>query len=286
MDRQQLGERIRELRRLHNISRRELADGTGISVTTIANYENGHSTPRMPALIDIATFFKMSIDALLENRTLSARKEENRIYSLSVDKSGRFPIPQAARKSLRQSFYISYEQRADKLVVRETKSLDKNIAIVDLDYKVKLPWELLQPYLLETQNGLFVDAFLSGDALILQKGVRRCVSCGSTENLVPTQEPVLLCEKCAKQKEGQGDTACMLEQAPEAEAIVKSHLDFLALYNQSYRWSFTEINEFFAKWNEIYFVPKEQTELARACVTTLVQVTALHFLLTEQTVKA
>lgn len=286
MDRKQLGERIRELRRLHNISRRELADGTGISVTTIANYENGHSTPRMPALIDIATFFKMSIDALLENRTSTVQKGGKRIYSLSVDKSGRFTIPPAARKSLRQSFYISYEQRADKLVVKETKFLDKEIAIVDLEYKVKLPWKLLQPYLLETQNGMFVDAFLSGDSLILQKGIRRCVSCGSTENLVPTQAPVFLCEECAKKEDAQGDNTCILEQAPEAEAIVKTHLDFLALYNQSYRRAFSEINNFFAKWNEVYYVPKEQTELAKAYVTTLVQVTALHFLSTEQTIKA
>ena len=60
-----IGDRIRDLRRSAHLSQAELAQHLGIQQGPISNLENGKHMPSARVLIALATFFEVSIDALL-----------------------------------------------------------------------------------------------------------------------------------------------------------------------------------------------------------------------------
>jgi len=70
--------RLKELREEKNISRSDLAEILGVSVQTIANYENGHREPNFDTLLKIADFFNVTVDYLIGNSNFRTREEEFR----------------------------------------------------------------------------------------------------------------------------------------------------------------------------------------------------------------
>jgi len=70
--------RLKELREEKNISRSDLAEILGVSVQTIANYENGHREPNFDTLLKIADFFNVTVDYLIGNSDFRTREEEFR----------------------------------------------------------------------------------------------------------------------------------------------------------------------------------------------------------------
>ena len=72
-----IGERLAELRQLHGMTQKELANRLNVSVTTISGYENGHKNPNDDIKVQIARLFNVSLDYLL-----GAIKEE-----LALDRS-------------------------------------------------------------------------------------------------------------------------------------------------------------------------------------------------------
>lgn len=65
----QLGERLRTLRKLHNISQSELALHIRVSRSTIAMWETNQRVPDLVTVQRLADFFQVSIDDLLERKT-------------------------------------------------------------------------------------------------------------------------------------------------------------------------------------------------------------------------
>lgn len=57
--------RIKELRCSRGLSQKQLAEGTGLTVTAIQNYEYGTRKPAFDALIALADFFGVSLDYLV-----------------------------------------------------------------------------------------------------------------------------------------------------------------------------------------------------------------------------
>lgn len=57
--------RLKELRELLNLNKKELAEIMGVSSTTIASYESGHREPNFIMLNKLANFFNVSLDYLL-----------------------------------------------------------------------------------------------------------------------------------------------------------------------------------------------------------------------------
>lgn len=57
--------RIKELRCSGGLSQKQLAEGTGLTVTAIQNYEYGTRKPAFDALIALADFFDVSLDYLV-----------------------------------------------------------------------------------------------------------------------------------------------------------------------------------------------------------------------------
>lgn len=60
-----LGEKILILRRRKGFSRKQLADIIGVTVSTIANYENGVTIPDMDKVTKLSEMFGVSLDMLL-----------------------------------------------------------------------------------------------------------------------------------------------------------------------------------------------------------------------------
>ncbi len=62
-----LGENIKKLREMNNLTQKQLADGLGYSFQNISKWENGTSMPDIPTVVSIAKYFNISLDVLLDN---------------------------------------------------------------------------------------------------------------------------------------------------------------------------------------------------------------------------
>ena len=58
-------DRLRKLRKERNVTQQELADDMLVTIRTLARYESGEREPRVSILIDLADYFKVSIDYLV-----------------------------------------------------------------------------------------------------------------------------------------------------------------------------------------------------------------------------
>ena len=74
---------LRQLRSEKNISTYKLADILHVSRSSISNYETGIRTPSYELLVEIATFFNVSIDYLL-GRTSDRRTADQILEEYSV----------------------------------------------------------------------------------------------------------------------------------------------------------------------------------------------------------
>lgn len=61
-----LGYKLKSLRVSQQLSRKQVAELVGVSVSTIGLYESGERLPSLPILIKLATQYKTSIDYLLD----------------------------------------------------------------------------------------------------------------------------------------------------------------------------------------------------------------------------
>ena len=65
---QSLGERLRLYRCRKHMSRKELAEYAGVTVSTISNYENDKTAPNIDRLIEIARALDVTISMLMHGR--------------------------------------------------------------------------------------------------------------------------------------------------------------------------------------------------------------------------
>lgn len=92
------------LRKLHNISQEELAEGVGISRQTLSKYETGESIPDIEKTKAIADVFGVSLDDLVnydptENKGLKIPPKGKHMFgSVKVGDKGQIVIPARARK--------------------------------------------------------------------------------------------------------------------------------------------------------------------------------------------
>lgn len=77
-----VGERISQLRKLHNMQQKELAAKLDIPATTLSGYENNHREPGIDVLKKLSKIFNVSLDFLISG---NANIIDERIYKL-VDK--------------------------------------------------------------------------------------------------------------------------------------------------------------------------------------------------------
>ena len=61
----EIGENIKALRKLHGKTQGELAEVLGVKKSLVSNYENGYSTPDIYTLVKIADYFDVTLDELV-----------------------------------------------------------------------------------------------------------------------------------------------------------------------------------------------------------------------------
>lgn len=71
-----IGNKIIQLRKQHNLSQSELAKKIGASRTIIGNYERNTNTPSIEILVKISKVFNVSIDFLIGEGKLSSYDKE------------------------------------------------------------------------------------------------------------------------------------------------------------------------------------------------------------------
>ena len=64
-----LGSRLKNARLNSGLSRKQIAELTGITVTTIGMYENDERLPSLHMIVKLAAHYKVSIDYLLDSNT-------------------------------------------------------------------------------------------------------------------------------------------------------------------------------------------------------------------------
>ena len=68
---QNLGDKLKSARVNNNLSRNQVAELIGVSVSMIGHYETGERVPSVEILLKLASRYKVSIDYLLGNKTNS-----------------------------------------------------------------------------------------------------------------------------------------------------------------------------------------------------------------------
>ena len=68
---QNLGDKLKSARVNNNLSRNQVAELIGVSVSMIGHYETGERVPSVETLLKLASRYKVSIDYLLGNNTNS-----------------------------------------------------------------------------------------------------------------------------------------------------------------------------------------------------------------------
>ncbi len=83
-----IGEKIKELRRTHDITQEKLADYLNISYQAVSKWENGLALPDITLLPKLANFFGVSTDELLDLKS-SENESELRRYEKEYHELGR-----------------------------------------------------------------------------------------------------------------------------------------------------------------------------------------------------
>ena len=78
-----LGTNLKHLRKAKGLTQDQLADKIGVNRAMIGSYEEGRAIPKINALNDIAHYFSISIDALINN-DLSTEGQNTSIDSIDV----------------------------------------------------------------------------------------------------------------------------------------------------------------------------------------------------------
>lgn len=107
------GERLKELRKKHNITQGKLAKILNVKNTTISNYEAGRSYPDFDTLTKIADYFGVSVDYLI-GRIDTEYPIIEKVDVVEEDKE--YGIPDTEIEKLRDSFQkalIEFIQNSD-----------------------------------------------------------------------------------------------------------------------------------------------------------------------------
>ena len=125
----EFGLKVKKLRKERNLKQIELANGLGVSQSTITDIERGRRNVTMNMLKNIASFFDISVDELLEtNEFLKENQNERMIMNQCGDQL----------KAIRESNNLSISEFANEFHISEelyssyengTKQIPLNILI-------------------------------------------------------------------------------------------------------------------------------------------------------------
>lgn len=86
-----MGQRLKELRIMKNLTQKQVADRVGLAVSAISSYESGFRYPSYPTLVKLASMYHVSCDYLIgvpSSRTIDVsglNDEEIEVILQTVD---------------------------------------------------------------------------------------------------------------------------------------------------------------------------------------------------------
>jgi transcriptional regulator with XRE-family HTH domain len=95
-----VGPRLRELRQRREMTLTQLAESTGISVSTLSRLESGARKPTLELLLPLASAYQVSLDELVD----APETGDPRIRARPIERDGRTYIPLTRRPGAPQAF--------------------------------------------------------------------------------------------------------------------------------------------------------------------------------------
>lgn len=68
---------LKKLRKKHNVTQKDVADGVGLATTTIASYEQGHRNIGVPVAKKLGEYFNVQWTIFFENEVLETYDNNN-----------------------------------------------------------------------------------------------------------------------------------------------------------------------------------------------------------------
>lgn len=109
-----LSDRLKELRRKHKLTQVQFAKIFNISSGTIAMWETNKRTPDAEMLIEIANYFNVSLDYLLDNKKKIAETENNTKNDLKIALFGDMKVDDEVLDEVRHYAKIAKQMREEK----------------------------------------------------------------------------------------------------------------------------------------------------------------------------
>lgn len=109
-----LSDRLKELRKKHKLTQVQFAKIFNISSGTIAMWETNKRTPDAEMLIEIANYFNVSLDYLLDNKKKIAETENNTKNDLKFALFGDMKVDDEVLDEVRHYAKIARQMREEK----------------------------------------------------------------------------------------------------------------------------------------------------------------------------
>jgi transcriptional regulator with XRE-family HTH domain len=136
---EQLGDRVRTLRRARKLKQKQFAGLMGVAVATISEIESNKRMPRVDLLVKIAKFFGISVDSLLGASAGYQPSIDD------IDGAHEPELPQESREAIKRYIeYITPRIASNFLHIQKSYSIDQKI--LELGGNSELIVKLLEMY--------------------------------------------------------------------------------------------------------------------------------------------
>lgn len=101
--------KLKELRKAHNMGQQDVADALGIPITTYRKYENGTRQTPTEVLMEIADYYRVSLDYLMDRDLTPDGMRKAQLDSLYgiLNEEGRELLVTLARMIVKSGDYLS-----------------------------------------------------------------------------------------------------------------------------------------------------------------------------------
>ncbi|WP_336785009.1 helix-turn-helix transcriptional regulator [Paenibacillus sp. MMO-177] len=134
-----IGSKIINMRKEKSVTQEQLANAVGVSIAAVSKWENGNTYPDITLLPEIASFFNVSVDALLDYKVEPKNAQDYRDRIKEITKTSDFniglPLAEEALKKYPNDFEILLQM--GHLTLNKgtsSESPDKETVLKSIDY--------------------------------------------------------------------------------------------------------------------------------------------------------
>ena len=144
-----LGFKLSALRKDKNLTIKQASESVGISNFSLANYESGRRKPDLETLVNIATFYDVSVDFLLDN---IKKAKENK------NKKGEY-----------EEFINIFNKKIVPIIDIVNTNTDGNYEKKKIKDITILPDDIIADYCVEAKNDIMAPTIEKGDIVAISR---------------------------------------------------------------------------------------------------------------------